>query len=64
MEIEQLIKINREDERKALAERSASRLRSLSSHVRAKQLDYVAVCELLAGEADNIERQAQEWNYV
>ncbi|WP_426577151.1 DUF2732 family protein [Xenorhabdus stockiae] len=64
MEIEQLIKINREDERKALAERSASRLRTISSHVRANQLDYLAVCELLAGEADNIERQAQEWNYV
>ncbi|MCC8379547.1 DUF2732 family protein [Xenorhabdus sp. PB30.3] len=64
MEIEQLIKINRADERKALAERSASRLRTISSHVRAKQLDYVSVCELLVGEADKIEHEAQELEYV
>ncbi|WP_338804824.1 DUF2732 family protein [Xenorhabdus griffiniae] len=64
MEIEQLIKINREDERKNLATLSVSRLEKLAVHIRANKLDHVASAELLMSEAENIERQAQEWNYV
>ncbi|MEQ1968682.1 DUF2732 family protein [Xenorhabdus nematophila] len=64
MDIEQLIKINREDERKSLADRSAARMRMLSAYVRANRLDAVVVSELLDGEAEKIEREAQELEYV
>ncbi|WP_038188513.1 DUF2732 family protein, partial [Xenorhabdus bovienii] len=64
MNTEQLIKINREDERKILAGRSASRLRTLSSYMRANRMNYVAACELLDSEAEKIEHEAQELNHV
>ncbi|PHM73690.1 DUF2732 family protein [Xenorhabdus kozodoii] len=64
MDIEQLIKINREDERKAMAERSASRLENIASHILANKLDHAASAELLMSEAENIEHQAQELEYV
>ncbi|CAM4070312.1 DUF2732 family protein [Xenorhabdus thuongxuanensis] len=64
MEIEQLIKINREDERKNLATLSISRLENLAAHILANKLDYAASAALLESEAADIERQAQEWNHV
>ncbi|MEQ1974995.1 MULTISPECIES: DUF2732 family protein [Xenorhabdus] len=64
MEIEQLIKINREDERKNLATRAASRLENLAAHILSNKLDHAASAELLRSEAENIEHQAQEWSYV
>lgn len=64
MNTEELIKKNREDERKSLAERSVSRLENLAAHILANKLDYAASAALLESEAADIERQAQEWNYV
>jgi hypothetical protein len=62
--IENCIKQNREDERRVRAERQADRLRYLKAIVIRDHLDCYAVSELLESEASEIERQAQEWNYV
>ncbi|WP_340617192.1 DUF2732 family protein [Xenorhabdus entomophaga] len=58
------IKQNREDERRHRAERQADRLRYLKAMVIKDHLDCYAVAELLESEASEVERQAQEWNYV
>ncbi|PHM43737.1 DUF2732 family protein [Xenorhabdus szentirmaii] len=62
--IEQLIKQVREDERKHYAEKFSYRLESLSLHVLKNKMDHSASAALLKSESENIDRQAQEWNYV
>ncbi|WP_391528151.1 DUF2732 family protein [Photorhabdus akhurstii] len=64
MNIEQLIKRNREDERKILAERSSSRLLKIAAHIVAKKLDYAASSALLNSEAKKIELEARELESV
>ncbi|WP_237386180.1 DUF2732 family protein [Xenorhabdus sp. Sc-CR9] len=64
MNTEQLIKQNREDERKTLAFRSASRLDSLAAHILNHKLDYAASAALLVAEAEKYEHEAQELNHV
>ncbi|MCG3462041.1 DUF2732 domain-containing protein [Xenorhabdus bovienii] len=62
--MERCIKQNREDERRVRADGHASRLRYFAMMVRKDHLDSNAIAELLESEASEMERQAQEWNYV
>ncbi|MBD2806433.1 DUF2732 family protein [Xenorhabdus szentirmaii] len=64
MNTEQLIKKNREDERKTLAVRSASRLGNLAANILANKLDYAASSALLVAEAEKYEHEAQELEHV
>lgn len=59
--IECVIKQNRMDERKAVADRYASRMRTLSMMAIRDKLDYSQVAQLLENEASEAERQLQEW---
>ncbi|CDG18564.1 DUF2732 family protein [Xenorhabdus doucetiae] len=62
--IEQLIKQVREDERKHYADWYSSRLDKLSTYVLKNKMEYSASAELLQSESESINRQAQEWSYV
>ncbi|CDH06107.1 DUF2732 domain-containing protein [Xenorhabdus bovienii] len=62
--IESCIKQNREDEKRVRAERHASRLRHFAMIAIQQRLDCYAIASLLESEASEMERQAQEWNYV
>lgn len=58
------IKENREDERKSLINHFADRQRQLADKVLIDKLDYAQVHQLLIGEADKLESEAGELNYV
>ncbi|BET96466.1 DUF2732 family protein [Xenorhabdus taiwanensis] len=62
--IKQLVKEARKEERKHCASLYAVRLVKLSSHVLDKALSPSASADLIQRESENIEREAQEWNYV
>lgn len=62
--IECVIKQNRMDERKAVADRYASRMRTLSMMVIRDKLDCIQVAQLLESEASEAERQLQEWHHA
>ncbi|MCC8376051.1 MULTISPECIES: DUF2732 family protein [Photorhabdus] len=62
--IEKLIKQVREDERKHYADWYSSRLEKLSAHVLKNKMEYAVSAALLKSESENIDRQAQEWNYI
>ncbi|CCW29793.1 hypothetical protein XNC3_1640032 [Xenorhabdus nematophila F1] len=62
--IEHYIKQNREDERRVRADGHASRLRHFAMIAKRDRLDCDAIVSLLESEASEMERQAQEWNYV
>lgn len=62
--IECVIKQNRMDERRAVADRYASRMRAFAAIVIRDKLDCYQMAELLESEANESERQIQEWNYV
>ncbi|TDB52612.1 DUF2732 family protein [Photorhabdus luminescens] len=64
MNIAQLIKRNREDERKISAERFSSRLLKIAAHIVANKLDYAASSTLLNSEAEKIEHEARELESV
>lgn len=59
-----VIQANREDEKNVRSIIFASRLRRLSMQVIRDKLDYGQIAQLLESEANNIENQAQELNYV
>ncbi|MCG9950769.1 DUF2732 domain-containing protein [Providencia rettgeri] len=59
-----VIKQNREDEKNTRSIIFASRLRRLSNQVMKDKLDYAQIAQLLESEANHIEHQAQELNYV
>ncbi|MGX8929141.1 DUF2732 family protein [Proteus mirabilis] len=59
-----LIKAVREDERKSRAVFYTVRLHSLISKITSEQMERPEIVQLVEGEIENIEHQAQEWNYV
>ncbi len=59
-----LINAVREDERKSRAVLYSTHLRKLASKVLSEKMGYSQSFQLLEGEAESIEHQAQEWNYV
>ncbi|AVL42314.1 TPA: DUF2732 family protein [Providencia stuartii] len=59
-----VIKQNREDEKNTRSIIFASRLRRLSNQVMKDKLDYAQIAQLLESEANHIEHQTQELNYV
>lgn len=62
--IECVIKQNRIDERRAVADRYASRMRVLGMLAVRDKLDCYQIAELLESEACESERQIQEWNHA
>lgn len=62
--IECVIRQNSMDERKAVADRYASRMRTLSMMAIRDKLDYSQVAQLLESEASEAERQLQEWHHA
>ena len=62
--IECVIKQNRMDERRTVADRYASRLRVLGAMAVRDKLDCYQIAELLESEASESERQIQEWNHA
>ncbi|HEI9721800.1 DUF2732 family protein [Proteus mirabilis] len=63
-DVTDLIKAVREDERKSRAVFYAVRLHSLISKITSEQMERPEIVQLVEGEIENIEHQAQEWNYV
>lgn len=62
--IECVIKQNRMDERRTVADRYASRMRVLGAMAVRDKLDCYQIAELLESEASESERQIQEWNHA
>lgn len=62
--IECVIKQNRMDERRTVADRYASRMRVLGAMAVRDKLDCYQIAELLESEACESERQIQEWNHA
>ncbi|CBJ80130.1 DUF2732 family protein [Xenorhabdus bovienii] len=62
--IEQLIKDVRMEERKHCADLYSARLVKLSARVLKNKMVHSDSAALLQSESENIDRQAQEWNYV
>lgn len=62
--IECVIRQNRMDERRAVADRYASRMRVLGMLAVRDKLDCYQIAELLESEACESERQIQEWNHA
>ncbi|HGW4196513.1 TPA: DUF2732 family protein [Morganella morganii] len=62
--IECVIKQNRMDERRTVADRYASRMRVLGTLAVRDKLDCYQIAELLESEASESERQIQEWNHA
>ncbi|MER2869009.1 DUF2732 family protein [Morganella morganii] len=58
------IKANREDERKSLLNRFADRQRSLAGKIMKEKLERADIFQLLMNDADHIENEAGELNYV
>lgn len=58
------IKANREDERKSLMNRFADRQRKLAEKVLKEKPNYIEVYHLIMSEAEHLENQAAELNYV
>ncbi len=63
-DVTDLINAVREDERKSRAVFYAVRLHSLISKITSEQMERPEIVQLVEGEIENIEHQAQEWNYV
>lgn len=63
-DVTDLINAVREDERKSRAVFYAIRLHSLISKITSEQMERPEIVQLVEGEIENIEHQAQEWNYV
>ncbi|AUT90902.1 TPA: DUF2732 family protein [Proteus mirabilis] len=63
-DVTDLIKAVREDERKSRAVLFSARLRKLASKALSERMEPSEVFQLLEGEAEFIEHQSQEWNYV
>lgn len=62
--IKQLVLDTRKEERKHCANLYSIHLVKLASQVLNQELGFSASAALMQLEAENIERQAQEWNYV
>ncbi|MGV8004476.1 DUF2732 family protein [Photorhabdus temperata subsp. temperata] len=58
----ELLNAARTDERQCCAARFSARLVKLSTHILKHKLDYADASLLLTGEAQEIERQAEELN--
>lgn len=63
-DVTDLINAVREDERKSRAVFYTVRLHSLISKITNEQMERPEIVRLVEGEIENIEHQAQEWNYV
>lgn len=63
-DVTDLINAVREDERKSRAVFYAVRLHTLISKITSEQMERPEIVQLVEGEIENIEHQAQEWNYV
>ncbi len=63
-DVTDLINAVREDERKSRAVFYTVRLHSLISKITSEQMERPEIVQLVEGEIENIEHQAQEWNYV
>lgn len=62
--IECVIKQNRMDERRAVADRYASRMRTLGMLARRDKLDCHQIAELLEGEAERAENEIRESDHA
>ncbi len=62
--IDELIRAARQEERQHCADLYSMRLVKLAAHILNHEMAYSASAELLQDESENIERQAQELNYV
>lgn len=62
--IECVIKQNRMDERRTVADRYASRMRTFAAIAVRDKLDCYQMAQLLESEASESERQIQEWNHA
>lgn len=63
-DVTDLINAVREDERKSRSVLFSARLRKLASKALSERMEPSQVFQLLEGEVESIEHQAQEWNYV
>ncbi|MBD2786618.1 DUF2732 family protein [Xenorhabdus sp. DI] len=62
--IDELIRTVRKEERQHCANLYSVRLVKLAARILNHEMAFSASAALLQEEIDNIERQAQEWNYV
>lgn len=62
--IECVIKQNRMDERRTVADRYASRMRTLGMLARRDKLDCYQIAELLEGEAERAENEIRESDHA
>ncbi|HEI8514163.1 TPA: DUF2732 family protein [Morganella morganii] len=62
--IECVIRQNRMDERRTVADRYASRMRTLGMLARRDKMDYHQIAELLEGEAERAENEIRESDYA